>query len=58
MKKAGAKVYMEFLNYEDKVVDRVLIAEFNHENWADDFMALESPYVWGRQRLVKEVANA
>ena len=55
MKNAGAKVYMEFLNYEDKVVDRVLIAEFNHENWADDFMNLESPYVWGSQRLVKEV---
>lgn len=59
MKNAGAKVYMEFINYKGDVTSRTLIAEFVDENWADSFMRNEKGYVsmWNDVRLVKEVTN-
>ena len=57
MRKPGARVYMEFLNGDEEVTDRVLIAEFNHENWANSFIENESGWMFPGQRLVKEVVS-
>ena len=57
MRKPGARVYMEFLNGDGDVIDRVLIAEFNHENWANAFIEDQAKWMFSDERLVKEVVS-